>query len=390
MRLCRLIFSIAAVILLSMTSAMAERRVALVVGNSAYRNAPSLTNPKNDAGAIAAALQRLGFEVIQGIDLTADKTRQTLRTFATALKSADVALFYYAGHGLQVDGQNYLVPVDARLQSSLDLEFEATKLQVVIETMERAAKTSLVFLDACRDNPLKQTLARSLGANRSVAVGQGLARVDSGVGTLIAYATEPGNVALDGAGAHSPFTAALLANIERPGLEVGRMLRRVRSTVVENTKGKQVPWDHSSLIDDFYFAHAPATEAPPASVRPSPQLVSTGSPAFLTKAQIMETVIGNTLNFRSPRNGEDVSVYFAEDGTVDIAASNKPRTFHKVWFINKLAMLCRTAMQNRKHCVNVARGDGPDTLELSNPIGINYSATILKGRQLPELHSWRW
>jgi hypothetical protein len=253
MRQLGLIFSIVVVVLIAAGPAMAERRLALVVGNSDYRNTPSLENPKNDARAMATALTRLGFDVIRGIDLTSVEMRRTVRKFAGALQSADIALFYYAGHGLQVKGQNYLVPIDAKMRSTLDLEFEATNLQVVIDLMEREAKTNFVFLDACRDNPLARTLARSLGASRSTTIGQGLARINSGVGTLIAYSTEPGNVALDGDGEHSPFTEALLRHIETPGLEVGQMLRRVRSSVLKQTRGKQVPWDHSSLVGDFYF-----------------------------------------------------------------------------------------------------------------------------------------
>jgi len=164
-----------------------------------------------------------------------------------------------------------LVPIDAKMRSSLDLEFEATNLQVVIDLMEREAKTNLVFLDACRDNPLARTLARSLGASRSTAIGQGLARIESGIGTLIAYATEPGNVALDGDSQHSPFTEALLKHIKTPGLEIGRMLRRVRSTVLKKTNGKQVPWEHTSLVGDFYFGPraAVATARPAAPPNPA-------------------------------------------------------------------------------------------------------------------------
>ena len=263
MRQFGLIFSILATILMAAGSAQAERRLALVVGNSSYRNTPSLANPKNDAVAMATALKRLGFKVIRGIDLSSADMRRTVREFAGALQSTDVAVFYYAGHGLQVKGQNYLVPVDAKMRSTLDLEFEATNLQTVIDLMEREAKTNLVFLDACRDNPLARTLARSLGASRSSTIGQGLARMNSGVGTLISYSTEPGNVALDGDGKHSPFTEALLRHIETPGLEVGRMLRRVRSNVLKQTRGKQVPWDHSSLVGDFYFGAPKKTAAVP-------------------------------------------------------------------------------------------------------------------------------
>jgi len=300
MRQFGLIFSILATILLTAGSAQAERRLALVVGNSSYRNTPSLANPKNDALAMATALKRLGFKVIRGIDLSSADMRRTVRKFAGALQSTDVAVFYYAGHGLQVKGQNYLVPVDAKMRSTLDLEFEATNLQTVIDLMEREAKTNLVFLDACRDNPLARTLARSLGASRSSTVGQGLARMNSGVGTLISYSTEPGNVALDGDGKHSPFTEALLRHIETPGLEVGRMLRRVRSSVLKQTRGKQVPWDHSSLVGDFYFGAPQKTAAVP----PKAQQKS-ATPAFDPRR--IELAIWDSI--KDSRNPADFSDY---------------------------------------------------------------------------------
>ncbi len=244
-----------------------EKRVALVVGNSVYDHAPTLANPSNDAAAVSAVLARLGFDVIEGIDLDQRAMRYLLRDFADALDDADVALFYYAGHGLQVAGRNYLVPIDARLERELDLAYEVTELSVVLKIMERSPRTNLVFLDACRDNPLAGNLARSMGAARSQAMGRGLARVESGIGTLIAYATEPGNIALDGKGEHSPFTAALLEHIEKPAIDVGQMLRRVRESVVAATNGRQVPWDHSSLTGDFYFVpKAAAEKAPPAPI----------------------------------------------------------------------------------------------------------------------------
>jgi hypothetical protein len=227
--------------------------VALVIGNSAYRNTPPLPNPRNDATAVADALWGLGFAVQSGFDLDRAATEQALRAFGGALGDADVALFYYAGHGLQVETKNYLVPVDARLASENDLPFEAVDLTLVLALMERRPRTNLVFLDACRDNPLAQNLARSMGAARSTAVSRGLAIAESGIGTLLVYATQPGNIALDGGGAHSPFTQRLLDYIATPDIEVRQMLSRVRSDVLEATGGKQVPWDHSSLTGDFFF-----------------------------------------------------------------------------------------------------------------------------------------
>ena len=229
------------------------RRVALVIGNSAYEHASPLANPKNDANALAAALKRLDFEVVKGVDLKRSDFEKSVRDFARAIRGADTALLFYAGHGLQVGGRNYLAPVDARLSDEADLDFETLPLTTILKQMEREVKTSLVFLDACRDNPLARNLARSMGT-RSASVGRGLARVDSGIGTLIAFATEPGNVALDGSGGNSPFTQALLKHIETPGLDIAQMMRRVRSDVMRSTAQRQVPWNNSSLTGDFYFA----------------------------------------------------------------------------------------------------------------------------------------
>ena len=239
--------------------AAAERRVALVVGNSAYVSSPALANPVNDASDIAAALKAVGFEVILGTDLGKPAFDGKVRDFVRILDKADVALFFYAGHGLQVSGRNYLIPVDARLQGERDLDFEAIALDFVLKQMEleREGKTNVVFLDACRDNPLGRNLARSMGT-RSASIGQGLAQVQTGVGTFIAYSTQPGNVALDGKGRNSPFTSALAKHLAGPGRNLTSVMVDVRKDVLAETGGKQVPWDHSALTGDFYFQLAAA------------------------------------------------------------------------------------------------------------------------------------
>jgi hypothetical protein len=234
--------------------AFAAKRVALVLGNSAYTHAPALPNPVNDANDVAAKLQALDFVVSLAVDATKAETDAILREFANALEGAEVAIFFYAGHGLQVAGQNYLVPVDAKLAKERDLEFEAVRVDFILKQMElgREDKTNVVFLDACRDNPLSRSLARTMGT-RSASIGKGLAQIDAGVGTFIAYSTQPGNVALDGKGTNSPFTEALLKRITEPGRNLTSVMIDVRKDVIAATDGQQVPWDHSSLTGEFYF-----------------------------------------------------------------------------------------------------------------------------------------
>jgi hypothetical protein len=252
--------------LLFAAPARAEKRVALVIGNAAYVKSSVLANPANDAAEMAKALAESGFEVIAGLDLDKRSFDMKVRDFARALHDADVALFYYAGHALQVGGRNYLVPVDASMERERDLDFETVGVDFVLRQMEidRENKTNLVFLDACRDNPLARNLARSMGT-RSASVSQGLAQVQTGVGTFIAYSTQPGNVALDGTGGNSPFTEALVKGVRATGRNLTSVMVNVRKDVLAATSGRQVPWDHSSLTGDFYFHR---TAAPGALVQP--------------------------------------------------------------------------------------------------------------------------
>jgi hypothetical protein len=261
----RAVFAIALLICagLLVGPAYADKRVALVIGNSAYKNAPQLKNPSNDATDMAAALERLGFEVVRGLDTDYSAMRKLVRTFSDKLGDADVALVFYAGHGLQVAGKNYLVPIDAQIESQADLDFGTVDLDLIMHSMEADTRVNIVFLDACRDNPLAANLARRLGT-RSASVSRGLAQVDSGVGTLIAFSTQPGNVALDGAGRNSPFTSALLSTIEQPGLPLGEVMIDVRNEVLRLTDRKQVPWDNSSLTGQFYFKPLPPGASPTA------------------------------------------------------------------------------------------------------------------------------
>ncbi|MFZ1814276.1 MAG: caspase family protein [Rhizobiaceae bacterium] len=245
--------------------ASAEKRVALVVGNSQYEFAAELRNPANDANSMAERLSNLGFEVIKGIDLDERAMRQSINDFAKAVTDSDVALLFYAGHGLQVDGQNYILPINAELKNEIDLQFQGVNLNFLLRIMESPQRTSIVLLDACRDNPLAERLARSMGTTRSAAVSSGLARVESGVGTYIGFSTQPGNVALDGDGENSPFATAILRHIEEPGADIESIMRVVREDVIEQTKGTQVPWGNSSLTGTG-FVFNPKAEAQPAAV----------------------------------------------------------------------------------------------------------------------------
>ena len=233
-------------------AAPAKGQVALVVGIGAYQNAPPLPNPPKDARAVADSLKKLGFQVELAIDPDKARLEQAVKRFGDQLQGAKVGLFFYAGHGLQVSGRNFLVPADAKIDNERSLPFAAVDADLVLTQMETSTPVSLIFLDACRDNPFSRSLARSMGT-RSTAVGRGLAQIAAGEGALIVFATQPGNVAEDGQSDHSPFTEALLKNLAAPGLEVRQMLTRVRQQVKEQTNGKQVPWDHSSLTQDYYF-----------------------------------------------------------------------------------------------------------------------------------------
>jgi hypothetical protein len=237
----------------------AQKRVALVIGNSAYQHTPALRNPKNDAADVAAVLKDLGFEVHQGIDLPKAAMERMIHGFAEALVGAQLATFFYAGHGLQVSGLNYLVPVDAKLRSAVALDFEMIRLDVIQRAMERGTTTNIVFLDACRDNPLARNLARALGT-RSATIRQGLAPVESGEGTLISFSTQPGNVALDGKGRNSPYAAALLKHIASPGQDLPTILINVRNDVMEATGRRQVPWEHSALTARVHFTPPKPTQ----------------------------------------------------------------------------------------------------------------------------------
>jgi Caspase domain/Putative peptidoglycan binding domain len=248
-------------ILASSNVARAERRVAFVVGNGAYRSVAALPNPAIDAEAMANLLRGVGFDVVEGTDLTRDQMTERLLEFGGKSQGADLAVFFYAGHGLAVDGSNYLLPVDADIKSEMDVKLgKAINIDVTLDQTMSDAKVKLVFLDACRDNPFAAKI-RSAARRRSVNVQAGLAEMKSGEGTLIAFATGPGRTALDGQeGSHSPFTQALITNIAKPGVEIQQAMTQVRAQVSEQTNKAQLPWGHTDLIGVVYLnpGEAPA------------------------------------------------------------------------------------------------------------------------------------
>lgn len=223
-----------------------QGRLALVVGNSNYRNIPSLKNPFNDAALIAETLRKLGFDVVEHTDVTHEQFKAAVEEASSKSRNYQTVLFYFAGHGFQLGGQNYLVPVDARLTDRNKTREETLLLDEIILKLQSRDRQTLILLDACRNNPLPQSV-------RGKDASQGLAQVETGSGTFIAFATQPGNVTLDGAGVNSPFSIALAEHMRSEGISISDMMIRVRNSVEERTLRKQTPWDQSSLRSQFYF-----------------------------------------------------------------------------------------------------------------------------------------
>ena len=255
-----LVVAVIALVLAASASVALARQVALVVGNSTYAHIGRLPNPENDAVDLAAALRRLGFEVTTELDADRGELTEALRAFTRRSAGADVSLVFYAGHGLEMDGINYLVPVDARLERDVDVRYETVTLDdLLVATV--GARLRLVILDACRNNPLARSMQRTV-ASRSVSGGS-FGQLDEdllGDETLVAYAAAAGTTAADGTGRNSPYTSALLAHLDEP-LEILTLFRRVRARVLEATNGAQRPHEYQSLLREHYLSGAPAVEA---------------------------------------------------------------------------------------------------------------------------------
>ncbi len=274
----RLAASLVVLATLTLGSASAyavERRVALVIGNAKYKEAP-LSNPVNDARDVAAALQRTGFEVIMAIDATQKEMNRAIAKFGDRLTAESVALFYYAGHGMQVRGKNYLIPIDAEIKSESSVRVESVDVDGVLDQLS-TSDLNVVILDACRNNPFERRANRSVGA-------AGLAQMEAPKGSLIAYATAPGRTAADGEGRNGLYTQALLKYIQEPGLTIEQVFKNVRREVARATRDGQIPWESSSMTGDFYFipgsrptgvagsqpvAVVPSQKAPSPAARPA-------------------------------------------------------------------------------------------------------------------------
>ena len=260
----------------------AGRRLALVIGNSTYQHVSELTNPQNDAADVADKLRKLSFDVMLGTNLTRDQMHEAFANFAEQLQPGDEGLFFYAGHGISLSGENFLIPVD--MPAEIKVEDEAASKQAldnslvniasVIEPMQKA-KLGMIFLDACRNTPSKEELGLQIVAQdgatrklRSLSFHRGISKVNvastSGAsGIFRAYATQPSNVSDDGGGRNSPFTKALLKHLGTPGLDVHQMMIKVRLDVQTETSNRQVPWEESALTDTYYFTpSAPGMAAP--------------------------------------------------------------------------------------------------------------------------------
>ncbi len=233
-------------------SGAGEQRIALVIGNSQYKDSP-LPNPVNDARAIARALAESGFKVIKKENIGQKEMQVALREFGDALKNGGVGLFYYAGHGMQVKGRNFLIPVDAQIQREDEVAYNSVDANQVLDKMEAAAnRLNIVVLDACRNNPFARSF-RSGGA--------GLAQMDAPVGTLIAFATAPGSVASDGEGQNGLYTQHLLQSMQKPGIKIEDVFKNERAGVRKDSAGKQIPWESTSLEGDFIFVPQPPAQA---------------------------------------------------------------------------------------------------------------------------------
>lgn len=277
------VLCIIGILLVSASSypATAANRVALVIGNSNYAQVPFLPNAVQDARDVAGALRQLGFEVHDGYDLTRSETLRLAADVTAKLGSDDVALFYFSGHGIQIGAENFIIPVDAAGDGADALKQASVSLQSILREMELRADRNIIILDACRNNPFQaRMVSRAVGG-----VARGLARVDAGVGSYIAFSTQPGNVALDGSGNNSPFTEALLKHLGSGVDDLHELMRKVRADVVDATGGQQVPWENSSMIEQVFLSRPAGRAAVPFNRKESGSVVASAPPASAQRTE---------------------------------------------------------------------------------------------------------
>ncbi len=263
------VFSLAIVVFAGVSglAQAAERRVAFVIGNSEYQSVPKLPNPKNDAEAVAKALKRSGFEVVTAVNLDRAQFDAAFEKFVRSLQQADVSLFYYSGHGIQVGGDNRIIPTDARLTSAADLEVETISVETIMSYMQKNSKVQLVYLNSCRNNPFPSQSFLVGPEKQLAAAGIGLAPQNSSLGSLVAFSTQPGAVAVDGIGDKSPFTESVLKQSFKLGVDVQAALAKVTQEVWEATHEKQKPWASSTLPEPVFLGKTTHPDSSRASKR---------------------------------------------------------------------------------------------------------------------------
>ncbi|RWM31618.1 caspase family protein [Mesorhizobium sp.] len=319
------------------------KRVALVIGNSKYVNAVPLPNPANDAQLIASTLRNAGFDVIEGVDQDNQGMHGLISRFTEESYNADLAVIFYAGHGMQVDGKNYLIPVDAELTSPAYLKTRTVQIDEFMAALPPDPAVGVIILDACRDNPLARTLAASLPKSRSL--GAGLAPVEAkadGVGTggvLIAYATDPGAIAFDGNGVDSPYSLALAKHLTEPGVEIQSALTRVRGEVTEATQGRQRPWHNASLGREVFLGKqaveaapvaAPVADAAKTTAAPAPAPVTSEPPSWEVEQRLWdEASKKNAIPFYEAYLEQFPNGRFATVAKLNIDQLKDPKTGNK-------------------------------------------------------------
>jgi Caspase domain len=365
-----LVCAIAFAAALFATVAEADRRVALVIGNSAYRNATSLPNTLNDANAVAALFRSVGFEVVNSrTDLGVLDFKRAVRDFLITAESADTAVVYYAGHGIEVGGTNYLIPVDAKLARDYDVQDEAVALDRIIWALQSVKRLRLILLDACRDNPFVAKLQRSVGI-RAAAKG-GLAKIDDvSADTLVAYAAKAGSFSYDGDGADSPFASALLKHVAEPGLDIRIALGRVRDEVLKTTGGRQEPFIYGSLGG----ATIPLVPLPPKKIEPAPAppAVAAREPAARPNAAVAPTKVepakAPLLNSQAAVDRTDPALVCGRDEQRLARLRSDPVPDEIARFSHELSCE-RLRLQDQRLFESVATGPAAEAAPSAAPLG---------------------